>query len=276
MERSPIGQYQTEEGSVSTAVISAVVNGQSLGSAYPGNNGYYYIPMPAGTVGNGAGVLVTMQSAINSDAPPMWAIGGGNAFALTGAPATGPIYAVTEPNLYSNMFTVPTGEMLFSAGPQSVAAALASPAYAPLLASAENGNSTVTSFVNSVTELAIVSSGFSFTVDASASGGLLIQTGSGASITVSAPIALGPGQTLALLSGGSLFIEGPITVTGSGAVIFAAQPITDVSTTGLVFYNGATVDYGATDQGGTFQLNGVNYALIYDLASLDGLISGGQ
>src|SRR5262249_20130544 len=41
-------------------VVSAVVNGQSAGSATSGANGYYYIAAPNGSIGNGAGVLATM------------------------------------------------------------------------------------------------------------------------------------------------------------------------------------------------------------------------
>ena len=51
----------------------------------------------------------------------------------------------------------------------------------------------------------------------------------------------------------------------------SAQPIAGVSTSGLIFGNGASIDYGKTDNHGTLSINGQSYTLIYQMTDLDAI-----
>ena len=91
-------------------------------------------------------------------------------------------------------------------------------------------------------------------------------------IQINAPITIDGAGTLALNALGSgVAINSLISVTGAGNVQIVAQPIPGVSTTGLTFALGASIDYGSTDRGGTFLLNGTSYKLIYGLRDLDAI-----
>lgn len=129
------------------------------------------------------------------------------------------------------------------------------------------------------------------TVSTGATGSAGSQAGN---ITVTAPFSWSSGSTLALNAAGSLAVNSAITVggsgslnlnaagggvqlnktigvTGAGAVNVTAAPLTGVSTTGLTFALGASIDYGATNNGGAFTLNGTSYTLVYSMANLDAI-----
>jgi filamentous hemagglutinin family protein len=90
-------------------------------------------------------------------------------------------------------------------------------------------------------------------------------------ITVAAPLTWGAATTLTLTAAGGIAINAPISITGAGGLALTATAQSGITTTGLVFGGGASVDYGATDHGGSFRLNGVNYTLVYTMAQLDAI-----
>ncbi|MBR0893944.1 filamentous hemagglutinin N-terminal domain-containing protein [Bradyrhizobium tropiciagri] len=90
-------------------------------------------------------------------------------------------------------------------------------------------------------------------------------------ITVDAPVTINGSSGLTLSAGGGVQVNKTISVTGAGAVSITAAPVTDVSTTGLTFALGASIDYGAINNGGTFTLNGKNYTLVYSMANFDAI-----
>ena len=128
-------------------------------------------------------------------------------------------------------------------------------------------------------------------------GNVNVTTGSGGSqagdITVVAPVAWSSGTTLTLSAarniavnalmtlngtgtlnlnaGGGVQVNKTISVTGAGTVNITAATVADVSTTGLTFARGASIDYGATNNGGTFKLNGTTYTLVYSMANFDAI-----
>ncbi len=91
------------------------------------------------------------------------------------------------------------------------------------------------------------------------------------SITVAAPLTWAAATTLGLNAAGGIAINAPISITGAGGLALNATAQPGVTTTGLTFGNGASVDYGATDNGGSFSLNGVGYTLVYSMAQLDAI-----
>jgi filamentous hemagglutinin family protein len=102
-----------------------------------------------------------------------------------------------------------------------------------------------------------------------------ITTGSGGAqagnITVAAPLTWSTATTLELIAAGGIAINAPISITGAGGLALTATAQAGITTTGLTFGNGASVDYGATDKGGSFSLNGTNYTLVYSMAQLDAI-----
>ena len=96
-------------------------------------------------------------------------------------------------------------------------------------------------------------------------------------ITVASALSWSAATTLGLNAAGAIAINAPISITGAGGLALNAglalsgtgQP--GVTTTGLTFGNGASVDYGATDKGGHFSLNGISYTLVYSMAQLDAI-----
>jgi filamentous hemagglutinin family protein len=102
-----------------------------------------------------------------------------------------------------------------------------------------------------------------------------VTTGAGGAqagnITVAAPLTWGAATTLTLTAAGAIAINAPISITGAGGLALTASQQPGITTTGLTFGNGASVDYGATDKGGSFSLDGVAYTLVYSIAQLDAI-----
>ncbi|MDB5808401.1 MAG: filamentous hemagglutinin family N-terminal domain protein [Betaproteobacteria bacterium] len=90
-------------------------------------------------------------------------------------------------------------------------------------------------------------------------------------ITVTAPLTWSATTILGLSAAGAVAINAPISITGAGGLNVTATAQPGVTTTGLTFANGASVDYGAIDHGGTFTLNGNSYKLVYSMAQLDAI-----
>ena len=90
-------------------------------------------------------------------------------------------------------------------------------------------------------------------------------------ITVASPLTWAAATTLALNAAGAITINAPITITGGGGLDLTATAQAGITTSGLTFGNGASIDYGAIDNGGTFSLNGTSYKLVYTMAQLDAI-----
>ncbi|WNO54047.1 MBG domain-containing protein [Stakelama saccharophila] len=80
-------------------------------------------------------------------------------------------------------------------------------------------------------------------------------------------LTVADGETLGLIAGGDLLIGEDITVDGAGAVLLGAG--------GDYRFAGASLDYGANDQGGTLSIDGAAYDLIYSMAELDDIDATG-
>jgi filamentous hemagglutinin family protein len=90
-------------------------------------------------------------------------------------------------------------------------------------------------------------------------------------ITVAAPLTWSTPTILGLNAAGGIAINAPISITGAGGLALNATAQAGITTTGLTFGNGGSVDYGAIDHGGTFSLNGNSYTLVYSMAQLDAI-----
>jgi filamentous hemagglutinin family protein len=234
--------------------VSAIVNGEAFGSATTGANGYYYVFGAAGSIASGNSVLV--YTSANAT---------GSTNAATLATATGASNQSSD-NIYGNAVTVPTTAATLSAAPTLGSAQNSAE-------SADGGNTAVSNIIEAITGIGLISSASSFTINqaVTTSSTFVVQTPSGAPITVAAPITIGGSGGLGLLSGGALTIDAQVNVTAAGSVNLAAVAQPGVTTTGLTFGNGASIDYGAADKGGTFVLNGQSYKLVYTMAELDAI-----
>lgn len=107
------------------------------------------------------------------------------------------------------------------------------------------------------------------------SANVTVSTGSGGTqagnITVAASLTWSAATTLTLSAAHALSIDAPITVTGAGGVALVYDT---ASTTNLSFGQGGTIDYGATDHGGTLTINGQSYTLLYGMAGVVGINGG--
>jgi len=122
--------------------------------------------------------------------------------------------------------------------------------------------------------LAVSSTG-AFTVDQALTftggNGLAVKTGAG-DITISNPVNLANG-TLTLDSYQSIMVNNPITISGSTGA--AALTTNDGGTGGNLYLdNGISITYSAAS-GGSLEINGVDYTLERDLASLQTALATG-
>jgi filamentous hemagglutinin family protein len=90
-------------------------------------------------------------------------------------------------------------------------------------------------------------------------------------ITVASPLTWSAATTLGLNAAGAITVNAPITITGGGGLDLTATAQAGITTSGLTFGNGASIEYGAIDKGGTFRLNGDDYKLVYTMAQLDAI-----
>jgi filamentous hemagglutinin family protein len=95
----------------------------------------------------------------------------------------------------------------------------------------------------------------------------------GTALAVNAPITLSGANALTLASAGTLAIGQTVHVAGASSLTLTAAPQAGVTTTGLTFANGASIDYGAVDRGASFSLNGNVYKLVYSMGNLDAIDS---
>ena len=249
---SDAGTNPLASGVSGAVTVGLLADGSTVGNATTGANGYYYIavPLPAPftpVVNNGQNLL---------------------AYTASGAPAAATLATAsggqlqTGLNLYGNALTVETNATLFSQAPQNASAARTLNATA--LATAAGNNAAATAAINGALGLGLFATGSSFTIDQTPTinGTLAIASCFCAPINVNAPITVNSAQSLGLLSGGALAINAPITVTGAGSVALAYDAS---SPTNLTFAQGSSIDYGATNNGGTLSINNQNYTLLYSM-----------
>ncbi len=119
----------------------------------------------------------------------------------------------------------------------------------------------------------IASGNFTFDEAVSLPGNFGVTTPGGTTITVAAPLTVTGSNRLALDSGGAIAVNAPITVAGAGNVTLDYNT---ASPQNLLFAQGAGVNYGATNQGGTLAINGQPYALLYTMGDVQGMSVAGN
>ncbi len=223
-------------------LVSLVVGSSAQGTVSTGANGYYYFALPAGTISSsGSPVLAYTVSNSNTGAKN----------AATLATETG---TTTGFNIYGGDLLFTTSALLYSTAVASVSTAEAAATAAGVSAGVFSGLAPF-----------ITATGASFTLDQTLSlaASFGVQTtATNAPITVAQPLTLAGANTLTLNAAGALAIDAPITVSGAGTV---ALTYNTASPTNLTFALGSSINYGATNNGGTLSINGQNYTLLYKL-----------
>jgi filamentous hemagglutinin family protein len=248
-------------GSNGPGLVSVTIGGVAQGAFSTGNNGYYYLAVPAGMLASsGTPVLAYTQTNANTGAA------NGDAFVN----ATGSVSALYVYGTLSRFLT--------AAGTYSASGfATANPAVL--------GYTTTPSFFSTLTPNIIPSGSFTLDSTLNLTASLGVQTSGSSPITVSAPITLST-TTLTLNSGnGALDIEAPITVTGSGTVALTAPTQTftnngySTSPVNLNFPAGGSVQFTGGSSGspqGTLTINGNGYTLINSMTGLTGMSLTGR
>jgi filamentous hemagglutinin family protein len=239
-------------------LVSVLGNGKPFASAVTGANGYYYASAAPDTLVSGDSVLVyTSRNA---------ATGAGDGATLTSATGAAVMSRVA---VTRNALTSTSSATLYS----EVAAQLAQAEVDAT--NAANGDAAAIAAVAGGSKRVLSTSGASFTFDQAVTvdSNLSIQTvAPNAPITVAQPIMVNGASILTLNASGALQVNAPISVTGAGVLNFTAGAQAGVSTTGLVFGNGASINYAA-NLGGSFILNGDAYQMVYSMAQLDAIDS---
>ncbi|MBB5048425.1 filamentous hemagglutinin family protein [Rhodopseudomonas rhenobacensis] len=239
------GSTVAASGANGAVQVGLTVGGVAQAPVTTGANGYYYFAVPMGSISS-AGTLVLTTTAADV------ATGAQNGAAIARATGT-----TTGLDILGGSSNFVTSALTYSAaGFASVLGFASTPAFVATLPAM------------------LSATGVSFTLDQplTITSALTVRTtASNAALIVSAPITLAGANSLTLAAAGALTINAPISVTGAGAVVLTAAAQAGLTTTGLSFGNGASIDYGATDNGGTFMLNGAAYTLAYTMAQLDAI-----
>ncbi len=243
--------------------------GALLGQGAIGANGYYYVALAAGSVANGANLLVSVPT--------------------TGSAAVNG--ALLASSTYAGANTIQTGVDLYG-GFLSEATSATTLSGAPSLASFQSAANTVagtdttaTGVIAAIANPGYLASGSSFAVDQTVNGtGLLVITGAGDPITVSNAITIASGGSLGLISGGALAIDTPIKAEGAASVALGfdgSNPtnlsfgLTSAGFLGSLSFTNADGSAATASQGGSLAIDGASYALLYSLNDLDGINTAG-
>jgi filamentous hemagglutinin family protein len=268
--------YQNAAGtstasSVGDAPVTAYldVNGQRIGQANAGANGYYYIAVANGSLAAGANVLVSVPKTY-SMYTAQFSSGVQSQNAATIITSNGATLQ-SGVNLLGNTLTATTSATTLSQANLS-------------FASDSTSDSTATGIVNALSGYNLTATGASFKIDqgVTTSGIFSVTTQTGSPLTVAAPIEIDGSGSLGLLSGGALAINAPITVTGAGSVnLAAAKDTTTVAGMPLLelsFAQGTSLQFtGTPNSGQALTINGAAYTLIYtatDLGAVNNNLSG--
>jgi trimeric autotransporter adhesin len=234
--------------------ISALMNGNALDSALTGGgvttgaNGYYYILLAPGTISGSAQVLAYSP--------------------LGAALAENASGSVANANIYGNALDDLTAASTYSA---------AKSGYGANLATAENGNPSVATFVSGLAGYDVSSSASTFTLDLSTVGAVIADTTG--NVTVSAPQSWSNANTLTLDAAGTLTIDAPISVNGAGGVMLGAGYDTTTvpgnAVLELSFGSGDNIAYatggGEGISGQSLTINGAAYTLVYSTTDLQNI-----
>jgi filamentous hemagglutinin family protein len=245
------GSTPLASGTAGAASVNVIAGGSAFGSATTGANGYFYTARAAGSIANGQSVLAYTNANGTTGATD----------AATLTTATGVTNLGTT--LYGNALSAATPATLLSAVKDGVSVAAGS-------------NSAALAAIAGTSNYLLTTTGASFTVDQAVSGRQFsVSTLSGAPLTVARTVNITNGGVLGLNSGGTLAINAPITVAGATNVSLAASFDTTTapgtSILNLSFGPGASIDYGATNIGGTLSINGQSYNLLYSMSDLTGV-----
>jgi hypothetical protein len=239
-----IGGTALASGTSGAVLVGVTIGGVSEGTVSTGANGYYYVVMPPNTLTSTPSTVVAYSTAPTSSQD------GG---ALTSASLSTATGAVVGPTIYGSYLNFQTAATTYSSASSAFAAAQTA-----VDAAAGMGFSSAFSPF-------ITATGASFTIDqtpSSATGFAVQTTATNAPITVAAPITIAGSNTLSLNAAGTLAINAPVSVTGAGSV---ALGYNTSSPTNLTFALGDSINYGATNNGGSLSINGHTYTLLYKL-----------
>ncbi len=238
--------------------VSALADGASLGSASTGANGYYYILMPGSTITSATGAVLASSNGVNAGAR-----------LDTGSDVLDSNGNVSGFDIWGSTLIAPTTTTTYSAA----SATSLQTQDAALIAQAVGANSDPTT---GLSNFGYIASG-NFTIDTQLTllNGLYVK--SAGNITLADAITL-PGATgLTLNAAGSLAVNAPVSVTGAGRVeLDAGYDTTTAPGTSLLelsFGSGASIDYGAANNGGTLSINGTSYTLLYSMSDVQGINS---
>ncbi|MEI9991651.1 MAG: MBG domain-containing protein [Rhizomicrobium sp.] len=248
-------------GSAGAVTVNLDGGGALLGQATTGANGYYYIALPAGSIGNGANLLVSTPTT--------------GSIAVNAATLAISTYSSGTPdenvNLYGGFLSAQTAATTLSAAPSLAGLRTAANTIA-------GSDTTATGIVGALAQPGYLTTGSSFTFEHSYTGaGLLIVTGSGDPITVNNPVTITDGGSLALLSGGALDIDAPIKAEGATAVTLAydnSDPtnlsfgLISTGFTGSLSFTNADGSTATSSQGGSLAVNGASYTLLYAMSDV--------
>ncbi len=239
--------------------------GALLGQGAIGANGYYYVALPAGSVANGASLLVSVPTTGSAAV---------NGAVLASSTYAGANTVQTGVNLYGGFLSETTGATTLSGAPSLASFQSAANTVA-------GTDTTATGVIAAIANPGYLTTGSSFTVDQTVNGsGLLVITGAGDPITVSSAITIASGGSLGLMSGDVLSINAPIKAEGavSAALGFdGSDPanltfgLTATGFTGSLSFTKADGSAATSGQGGSLVLNGASTTLLYSMSDLAGI-----
>jgi filamentous hemagglutinin family protein len=244
--------YSNGGGSVlQGGTVSGLLDGNALGTASTGANGYYYLLAAPGTISAGNHALLVDSSAngVRVD---------------TTTDALDANNNVSFFDVWGNTLIAPTSDTTYS----TASATSLQTQDSALIAQAVGANTDPTA---GLTNYGYIATGSGFTIDQSISpaNGLYVETRNG-NLTVTDPITLAGANGLTLISSNALTIDAPIAITGAGALTldYSTSALANLSfgLTSSGFTGG--VNYGSTNNGGTLTIDGATYTLLYSMTDL--------
>jgi filamentous hemagglutinin family protein len=237
--------YNSSSTAVSGATVALYSGGASLGTAYSGANGYYYIFVPTGTAGSTAGVTE--------------ALSGGSITGAAFEDATAPSGSnVTGLDVTSGTFLLNTSASSYATLKSEAAAAFGSTYYTSLL-------STLSSAAYKV------SAASSFNIDSAldtTSGTLSFKTLSG-DLSLGTDLSVSGATALTLDGYQNLYINANLVASGTNAVTLNANNAGAGISGDYSFLQGKSLAFTNTAGAGqSLTINGNAYTLLYSYSDL--------
>jgi hypothetical protein len=230
-----------------TASVSALLNGNNLGSAITGANGYFYFLLPPGSISSsGEPVLVYTQASSAVDAS--------NAATLETATGSLPFMQV-----WGSQFIAPTSATTYS----TASAVPLQTQDATLITQAAGSDIAAQLLVDDLSNYGYIATGGSFTINEAldVTDGLFVQTtGTGASISVPDALTFTGTQKLKLTATGNVTLNDAISLTGlalisSGGTLSFGNAITATDGISLTSNSNLVIDSAITAKDGTLALS---------------------